>query len=180
MREAFNQRSWLKELPSYIDPAYFNHEIIKLTIKTSYREIEQALQKQINDLTFLDVYFNIVFEELLALRFNNIVRVILLKRKPWFCKIKKLLINKIISLLIRKPYFFPWCIIYVLYSALSHIYIYSANREHCEKKLWISVFFFKLYWNERVLPRCKQTSKQASKRVAKKPAYKARCRRRRC
>ena len=70
------------KLPSYIDPAYFNHEIIKLTIKTSYREIEQALQKQINDLTFLDVYFHIVFEELLALRFNYIVRIILLKRKP--------------------------------------------------------------------------------------------------
>ena len=70
------------KLSSYIDPTFLNHEIIKLTIKSNYREIKQALQKQIQDLTFLEVYFNIVFEELLALRFNHIVQTILLKYQP--------------------------------------------------------------------------------------------------
>jgi len=69
------------KLPPYIDLTYLTPEIIKLTIKSNYREIEQALQKQIQDLTFLEVYFNIVFEELLALRFNDIVRAILLKHE---------------------------------------------------------------------------------------------------
>ena len=71
----------INEIELILPTTFVDCEIIKLTIKDNYREIERNVQTQINNLMFLDAYFNIVFEELLSLRFNEIVRIILQKRK---------------------------------------------------------------------------------------------------
>lgn len=74
-------RYLINEIELKLPSSYIDREIIKLTIKGNYQEIERNVQTQINNLTFLDVYFDIVFVELLTLRFNEIVRIILLKRE---------------------------------------------------------------------------------------------------
>lgn len=74
-------RYLINEIELKLPSSYIDREIIKLTIKGNYQEIERNVQTQISNLTFLDVYFNIVFVELLTLRFNEILRIILLKRK---------------------------------------------------------------------------------------------------
>lgn len=70
----------IKEIELKLPTSYIDCEIIKLTIKGNYQEIERNVQTQINNLSFLDVHFNIVFAELLSLQFNEITRTILLKR----------------------------------------------------------------------------------------------------
>ena len=74
-------RYLINEIELKLPSSYIDREIIKLTIKGNYQEIERNVQTQISNLTFLDVYFNIVFVELLTLRFNEILRIILLKRE---------------------------------------------------------------------------------------------------
>ena len=39
--------------------ASFNQKIIKLTLRGNYEDIEHNVRTQINDLTFLNMYFNI-------------------------------------------------------------------------------------------------------------------------
>ncbi|KAL6416476.1 hypothetical protein ACFW04_013431 [Cataglyphis niger] len=70
----------INEIELKLLSAYIDYEIIKLTVRGNFEEIEHDVRTQINNLPFLDVYFNIVFEELLSLDFNEIVRIILLKR----------------------------------------------------------------------------------------------------
>ncbi|XP_050460120.1 uncharacterized protein LOC126856006 [Cataglyphis hispanica] len=70
----------INEIELKLPSSYVDCEIIKLTIRGNFEEIERDVRTQINNLPFLDVYFNIVFEELLSLGFNEIVRIILLKR----------------------------------------------------------------------------------------------------
>lgn len=67
----------MNEIELKLPSAYIDREIIKLIVNGNFQEIERNVQTQIKDLTFLDVYFNIVFEELLSLGFNEIVRIIL-------------------------------------------------------------------------------------------------------
>ncbi|KAL6416876.1 hypothetical protein ACFW04_012369 [Cataglyphis niger] len=76
----------INEIELKLPSAYIDYEIIKLTVRGNFEEIERDVRTQINNLPFLDVYFNIIFEELLSLGFNEIVRIILLKRN---CFIKK-------------------------------------------------------------------------------------------
>lgn len=71
----------VNEIELKLPSSYIDHEIIKLTVKGNYQEIERNVQTQINNLTFLDSYFNIVIVELLSLRLNEIIRIILLKRE---------------------------------------------------------------------------------------------------
>lgn len=71
----------INEIELKLPSSYIDCEIIKLTIKGNYEEIEQSVRTQINNLTFLDVYFSIVFVEILSLKFNEISRTILQKRK---------------------------------------------------------------------------------------------------
>jgi len=76
---AKNVNECARKLPrSYIDC-----DIIKLTLKENYDEIERNVRIQINDLTFLDMYFNITFLELTSLHFNEILHIILSNRN--FC-----------------------------------------------------------------------------------------------
>jgi len=42
-----------------------------------------TINAQINDLTFLNMYFNIIFFELTLLRFNKILRIILSNRQTF-------------------------------------------------------------------------------------------------
>ncbi|KAL6423091.1 hypothetical protein ACFW04_010522 [Cataglyphis niger] len=70
----------INEIELKLPSAYIDYEIIKLTVRGNFEEIERNVRTQINNLPFLDVYFNIVFEKLLSLGFNEIVRIILLKR----------------------------------------------------------------------------------------------------
>lgn len=72
---------FITEIELKLPKSYVDCEIIKLTVKGNYQEIKRNVQTQINNLTFLDVYFDIVFEELLSLRINEIARIILLKRQ---------------------------------------------------------------------------------------------------
>ncbi|XP_029677841.1 uncharacterized protein LOC115244391 isoform X2 [Formica exsecta] len=55
----------INEIELKLPSAYIDREIIKLIVIGNFQEIERNVQTQIKDLTFLDVYFNIVFEELL-------------------------------------------------------------------------------------------------------------------
>lgn len=71
----------ITEIELKLPTSYIDCEIIKLTIKGNYQDIKRNVQTQINNLTFLDTYFDIVFVELLTLQLNTISRVILLKRK---------------------------------------------------------------------------------------------------
>lgn len=66
-------RYLINEIELKLPSSYIDRKIIKLNVKGNYQEIERNIQTQINKLTFLDVYFNIVFVELLSLRFNEIV-----------------------------------------------------------------------------------------------------------
>jgi len=58
-----------------------NSRIIKLTLRDNYENIERNVRTQINDLTFLDMYFNIIFLELTLLTYNEIFHIILSKRE---------------------------------------------------------------------------------------------------
>jgi hypothetical protein len=72
---------FITEIELKLPTSYVDCEIIKLTVKGNYQEIKRNVQTQINNLTFLDANFDIVFEELLSLRINEIARIILLKRQ---------------------------------------------------------------------------------------------------
>lgn len=63
----------ISEIELKLPTSYIDCEIIKLTVKGKYQEIERNVRTQGNNLTFFDVYFIIVFEELLSLRFTEIV-----------------------------------------------------------------------------------------------------------
>jgi len=70
-----------KEIELKLPRSYIDCDIIKLTLKGNYDEIERNVRTQINDLTFLDMYFNIIFLELTSLRFNEILHIILSNRE---------------------------------------------------------------------------------------------------
>jgi len=72
-------RYLIKEIKLNLPRSYIDCDIIKLTLKGNYDEIEHNVH--INDLTFLDIYFNIIFLELISLRFNEIPHIILLNRE---------------------------------------------------------------------------------------------------
>ena len=59
--------------------AYINADIIKLTIRGNYSNIERAVQTQIKNLPFLDTYFTWVFLEMCTLYLDNVVQIILRK-----------------------------------------------------------------------------------------------------
>ncbi|XP_039303332.1 uncharacterized protein LOC120359502 [Solenopsis invicta] len=67
----------IKEIELKLPKSYVDRDIIKLTLKGNYSEIERDVRTQIKDLTFLDMYFNIIFLEITLLRFDEIVHIIL-------------------------------------------------------------------------------------------------------
>lgn len=67
----------IKEIELLLPNRYMDRDIVKLTLKGNYHDIERNVRTQINDLTFLDTYFNIIFVELISLRFSEILRIIL-------------------------------------------------------------------------------------------------------
>jgi len=71
----------IKEIELKLPRSYIDCDIIKLTLKGNYDEIECNVRTQINDLTFLNMYFNIIFLEITSLRFNEILHIILSNRK---------------------------------------------------------------------------------------------------
>lgn len=73
-------RYLINEIELKLPTSYIDQEIIKLTLRGNYDEIERCVRTQINDLTFLDMYFNIIFLELTSLRLNEILHIILSKR----------------------------------------------------------------------------------------------------
>ncbi|XP_067216564.1 uncharacterized protein [Linepithema humile] len=60
---------------------YIENDIIKLAFKSNCREIQTNVRTQLKDLTFLDDQFEIVFLELIALYFDQIVHIIRFQRK---------------------------------------------------------------------------------------------------
>ncbi|KYQ50575.1 hypothetical protein ALC60_10333 [Trachymyrmex zeteki] len=71
----------IREIELKLPVSYINQEIIKLTLRGNYEEIERNVRRQINDLTFLDMYFNIIFLELISLRYKEIFYIILSNRE---------------------------------------------------------------------------------------------------
>ena len=67
----------IKEIELKLPQSYVDRDIIKLTIRGNYNEIERNVRTQIKDLTFLDMFFNIILLELTSLRFDEIVHIIL-------------------------------------------------------------------------------------------------------
>jgi len=65
----------IQEIELKLPASFINQEIIKLTLRGNYEDIERT---QINDLTFFDMYFNIIF---LELGYNEIFHIILSKRE---------------------------------------------------------------------------------------------------
>lgn len=70
----------IKEIELNLPKSYIDGDIVKLSLKGNYNEIARNVRTQINDLTFLDMYFDIVFVEITSLRFNEILRIILSNR----------------------------------------------------------------------------------------------------
>ncbi|XP_071582201.1 uncharacterized protein [Temnothorax nylanderi] len=73
-------RYLIKEIELNLPNNYIDEDIVKLTLRGNYNDIERNVRTQITDLTFLDMYFNIVFLELILLRFTEIRRIILSNR----------------------------------------------------------------------------------------------------
>ncbi|KYQ50082.1 hypothetical protein ALC60_09497 [Trachymyrmex zeteki] len=73
----------IQEIELKLPVSFINQEIIKLTLRGNYEDIERNVRTQINDLTFLDMYFNIIFLELTSLRYNEIIHIILTKRESF-------------------------------------------------------------------------------------------------
>ncbi|XP_071574619.1 uncharacterized protein [Temnothorax nylanderi] len=73
-------RYFIKEIELNLPTSYIDEDIVKLIVRGNYNDIERNVRTQITDLTFLDMYFNIVFLELILLRFTEIRRIILLNR----------------------------------------------------------------------------------------------------
>jgi len=74
-------RYLIKEIELKLSRSYIDCDIIKLTLKGNYNEIERNVRTQINDLTFLNMYFNIIFLELTLLCFNEILYISLSNRE---------------------------------------------------------------------------------------------------
>ena len=62
----------IQEIELKLPQCFINQEILKLTLRGNYEDIERNVRTQINNLTFLDMYFNIIFLELTSLRYNEI------------------------------------------------------------------------------------------------------------
>ncbi|XP_071637538.1 uncharacterized protein [Temnothorax longispinosus] len=73
-------RYLIKEIELNLPKSYIDEDIVKLTLRGNYFDIELNVRTQITDLTFLDTYFNIVMLELILLRFTKIYRIILSNR----------------------------------------------------------------------------------------------------
>ncbi|XP_071637419.1 uncharacterized protein [Temnothorax longispinosus] len=73
-------RYLIKEIELNLPKSYIDEDIVKLTLRGNYNDIERNVRTQITDLTFLDMYFNIVFLELILLRFIEIRHIILSNR----------------------------------------------------------------------------------------------------
>jgi hypothetical protein len=61
--------------------SYIERDIIKLMFKANCQEIQHNVRIQLKNLTFLDAYFEIIFLELIALYFDQIVHKIKMQRK---------------------------------------------------------------------------------------------------
>lgn len=70
----------IKKIELNLPKSYIDYDIVKLTLRGNYDDIERNVRTQINDLNFLDMYFNIIFLEITTLRFNEILRIILTNR----------------------------------------------------------------------------------------------------
>lgn len=73
-------RYLINEIELNLPKSYIDRDIVKLTLKGNFNDIERNVRMQIPDLIFLDMYFNIIFLELTSLRFNEILNIILSKR----------------------------------------------------------------------------------------------------
>lgn len=71
----------IKEIELNLPKSYVNRDIMKLTFKGNYDDIERNVRTQINNLTFLDNFFNLIFVEITSLQFNQILRTILVNRE---------------------------------------------------------------------------------------------------
>ena len=70
----------IQEIELKLPKCFINQEILKLTLRGNCEDIERNVRTQINDLTFLDMFFNIIFLELTSLRYSEIFNIILSKR----------------------------------------------------------------------------------------------------
>lgn len=68
------------EIELNLPRSYVDRDIVKLTLKGNFYDIEHNVRTQIKNLTFLDMYFNIIFQELISFRFNEILRIIMSNR----------------------------------------------------------------------------------------------------
>lgn len=73
-----------KEIELHLPKAYADREIVKLTLRGNYSDIERNVRTQIKDLIFLDTYFNIIFVELTSLRLGEIQEIISVHRAAQF------------------------------------------------------------------------------------------------
>jgi len=71
----------IQEIQLKLPASFINQEILKLTLRGNYEDIYRNVCTQINILTFLNMYFNIIFLELTSLRYNEIFHIILSKRE---------------------------------------------------------------------------------------------------
>ncbi|KAL6258152.1 hypothetical protein P5V15_010075 [Pogonomyrmex californicus] len=74
-------RYLIKEIELCLLNNYIDADIVKLTVRGNQKDIELAVRTQINNLPFLDTYFDIVFLELITLKFKEITTIILLNRE---------------------------------------------------------------------------------------------------
>jgi hypothetical protein len=70
----------IREIELHLPKNYIDADMIKLTFRGNQQDIERVVRTQINNLTFLDTYFTIVFLEITALKFKEIVNIIMKNR----------------------------------------------------------------------------------------------------
>lgn len=73
-------RYLIKEIELVLPKNYIDENIVRSTLKGNYNDIVRSVRTQITDLTFLDMYFDIIFLELTSLRYNEIQRIIFSNR----------------------------------------------------------------------------------------------------
>jgi len=72
---------YIQAIELKLPTSFINQEIIKLTLRGNDEDIEHNVRTQINDLTFLNIYFNIIFLKLISLKYNENFHIIFSKRE---------------------------------------------------------------------------------------------------
>ncbi|KYN15579.1 hypothetical protein ALC57_12201 [Trachymyrmex cornetzi] len=77
------ERYLIKEI-ELLTNSFIDAEIIRLVFRGNKEAIERSVKTQINNLSFLEAYFNILFLELTELKFNEIVNIVLTNHRLRF------------------------------------------------------------------------------------------------